>query len=157
MQMISTSVNRKFQQAWREVSAPYSLGYRIKLLSQLATRKFQDRLEPFGLTPFHWVVLCCLWEEDGLATCRIGDRLQQVGGTITGVIDRMEERKLVRRERDTNDRRISRVWLTQEGRQLQEVLLPLAMEQRAEMLHGFSDADRQLFSQLVDQAIINLS
>jgi len=88
--MASASVKPKLAKGWQEVLAPHGMGYRIKLLSQLLSRKFQERLEPYGLTPFHWVVLCCLWEEDGLATSSIGEKLQQVGGTLTGVLDRME-------------------------------------------------------------------
>ncbi|NJN59876.1 MAG: MarR family transcriptional regulator [Leptolyngbyaceae cyanobacterium SL_5_9] len=137
--------------------APYGLGYRIKLLSQLMARRFQERLDPFGLTPFHWVVLCCLWEEDGLATSSIGEKLQQVGGTLTGVLDRMEERGLVRRERDRQDRRIWRIWLTEAGDHLRQELLPIARDIREETLEGMSEAERQLLSGLVDRAIANLS
>jgi DNA-binding MarR family transcriptional regulator len=155
--MPSTSVNRRHLAQWDEVLAPYSLGYRIKLLSQILGRTFQDRLEPFGLTTFHWVVLCCLWEEDGLATSRIGERLQQVGGTLTGVLDRMEERGVVRRERDANDRRIWRIWLTEAGKELEKVLPPIAMEIREQAMAGMSTADRELFSSLIDRAIANLS
>jgi len=154
--MSSTSVKRNSLESWREVLAPYSLGYRIKLLSQLFSRKFQERLEPFGITPFHWVVLCCLWEEDGLATSSIGEKLQQVGGTLTGVLDRMEERGLIRRERDLRDRRIWRIWLTEEGRQLQTVLPPIALEIREQAMKGMPPAERQRFSHLLDQAIANL-
>jgi DNA-binding MarR family transcriptional regulator len=120
-------------------------------------RKMQEQLEPFGLTPFHWVVLCCLWMEDGLPTSSIGEKLQQVGGTLTGVLDRMEERGLVRRERDIEDRRIWRIWLTEEGKQLQTVLPPIAMEVREQALKGMSAQERELLSQLVDQAIANMS
>jgi MarR family transcriptional regulator, organic hydroperoxide resistance regulator len=155
--MFSTSVNRRNLAQWDEVMAPYSLGYRIKLLSQLISRTFQERLEPFGLTPFHWLVLCCLWKEDGMATCTLGERLQQVGGTITGVLDRMEERGLIRRERDRNDRRIWRIWLTDAGRQLEEVLPSIATEIRDQALVGISLPERERFSQLVDRAIANLS
>ena len=155
--MPSTSVNRRHLAQWDEVLAPYSLGYRIKLLSQILGRTFQDRLEPFGLTTFHWVVLCCLWEEDALATSRIGERLQQVGGTLTGVLDRMEERGVVRRERDANDRRIWRIWLTEAGKELEKVLPPIAMEIREQAMAGMSTADRELFSSLIDRAIANLS
>ena len=153
----SSTMNCNHLGQWYDVLAPQSIGYRIKLLTQLTSRKFQERLDPFGLTPFHWLVLCCLWQEDGLPTSSIGDKLQQVGGTLTGVLDRMEERDLVRRERDRNDRRIWRIWLTDAGRQLQEVLPPLAAELREEAMKGFSPADRDRFSQLVDRAIINLS
>ena len=155
--MPSTSVNRRHLAQWDEVLAPYSLGYRIKLLSQILGRTFQERLEPFGLTAFHWVVLCCLWEEDGLATSRIGERLQQVGGTLTGVLDRMEERGVVRRERDPNDRRVWRIWLTEAGKELEKVLPPIAMEIREQAMAGMSTVDRELFSRLIDQAIANLS
>lgn len=155
--MPSTSVNRSRSTRWDEDLAPYSLGYRIKLLSMLLGRTFQERLEPFGLTTFHWVVLCCLWEEDGLATSSIGERLQQVGGTLTGVLDRMEERGLVRRERDTRDRRIWRIWLTEAGKELETVLPPIAREIREQAMAGMSTAERELFSELVDQAISNLS
>lgn len=154
--MPSTSVEQ-IVTSWREVLAPYSIGYRIKLLGQLLGRKFQEQLEPFGLTPFHWVVLCCLWEEDGLATCRIGERLQQVGGTLTGVLDRMEERGLIRRERDRRDRRVWRIWLTEEGKRMETVLPPVAMQLREQAMTGISDRERELFSQLLDQAITNLS
>jgi DNA-binding MarR family transcriptional regulator len=149
--------NQNFVEQWRHVMAPYGLGYRIKLLSQLMARKFQERLDPFGLTPFHWVVLCCLWEEDGLATSSIGEKLQQVGGTLTGVLDRMEERGLIRRERDRQDRRIWRIWLTDSGAQLKQALLPIAQDIREKTLEGISEIDRQLLSEVVDQAIANLS
>jgi DNA-binding MarR family transcriptional regulator len=155
--MPSTSVNHRNSARWDEVLAPHGIGYRIKLLSQLLTRTFQERLEPYGLTPFHWVVLCCLWKEDGLATSSIGERLQQVGGTLTGVLDRMEERGLVRRERDSRDRRIWRIWLTDAGRQLEEVLPPIAMEIREQAMAGIPTDERKLLSRLIDQAIANLS
>jgi DNA-binding MarR family transcriptional regulator len=142
---------------WNSVLAPYGMGYRIKLLSQLLARRFQERLEPFGLTIFHWIVLCCLWEEDGLAISSIADKLQQVGGTLTGVLDRMESRGLVRRERDQNDRRVWRIWLTNAGRELEGTLPPIAIELREQAMQGVEIADRERFSQLLDQAIANLS
>lgn len=155
--MPSSSVNRTHLAQWDEVLAPQSLGYRIKLLSQLLARTFQERLEPFGLTPFHWVVLCCLWQEDGLATSTLGERLQQVGGTLTGVLDRMEERGLVRRERDSRDRRIWRIWLTEAGKQLEEELPPIALEIREKAMAGISKTEQELLSKLIDQAIANFS
>lgn len=146
-----------FAEQWHEVLAPYGLGYRIKLLGQLYTRRFQEKLEPFGLTPFHWVVLCCLWEENGLATSCIGERLQQVGGTLTGVLNRMEERKLIRRVRDTSDRRIYRIWLTEAGESLRGVLPLLARDVREQALRDMTPEERAQFSQLVDRNIANLN
>jgi MarR family transcriptional regulator, organic hydroperoxide resistance regulator len=144
-------------QALESDKAPSSVGYRVKLLSQLLGRHFQEMLDPHGLTPFHWLVLCCLWEQDGLPTSHLGDRLCQVGGTLTGVIDRMEERGLVRRERDPEDRRVLRIWLTESGRQFETVLPLLSAELRERALKGLSPAERQLFSEWIDRIIANLS
>jgi len=155
--MLSSAVNRRPLTDSKEVFAPRNLGYRIKLLSQLLTRTFQEQLEPFGLTPFHWVVLCCLWKEDGLATCTLGERLQQVGGTLTGVIDRMEERGFVRRERDSHDRRIWRIWLTCAGKELETVLPPISRDLFEQAMTGISPPDQERLSQLIDRAIANLS
>lgn len=141
----------------RRLRAPCGLGYRIRLLSQMMGRSLQQKLDPYGLTPFHWVVLCCLWEQDGLATSDVATRLQQVGGTITGVITRMEERKLLYRQQDEGDRRIWRIWLTEAGQQLQQSLPTLADEVRLQTISGFSDEEQQQFSALVDRAIANLS
>lgn len=153
----AASVVYELPQAWQDVLAPNGMGYRIKLLSQLLGRKFQERLEPLGLTPFHWVVLCCLWQEDGLPTGTLGERLQQVGGTITGVLDRMEQRGLIRRERDSQDRRIWRIWLTQAGWQLKDVLPPMALELKEQAMQGISRTERDQLSALLDKAIANLS
>ena len=120
-------------------------------------RKFSDRLEPFGLTPFHWLVLCCLWQEDGLPTSCIGEKLQQVGGTLTGVLDRMEERGFVRRERDSQDRRIYRIWLTDSGRELENILPDIVADLHEETWNGVSKRERDIFSQLLNQAIANLT
>ncbi|GAB4384801.1 MAG: MarR family transcriptional regulator [Elainellaceae cyanobacterium] len=155
--MESALSNRQPCSSWQLIKAPYSIGYRIKLLSQLLTRQFQEQLEPYGLTPFHWVVLCCLWEQDGLATSDLGERLCQVGGTLTGVIDRMEERGLVRRERDQRDRRIWRIWLTEAGQKLEDVLPPIAVKLREKALLGLPDEERQRLSESIDQIIANLS
>ncbi|GAP95608.1 MarR family winged helix-turn-helix transcriptional regulator [Leptolyngbya sp. NIES-2104] len=141
----------------KRLLAPHGIGYRIKLLSQLLGRRFQERLEPHKLTPFHWVVLCCLWQEDGQATSSIGDRLQQVGGTLTGVLDRMCDRGLIRRERDTQDRRIWRIWLTDSGRQLEDILPPIAVEVREAALSGIPYSEREQFSDVVDRIIANFA
>jgi len=155
--MVPLYNNSQDLKPFQQVRAPYGVGYRIKLLSQLLARKFTERLEPLGLTPFHWVVLCCLWEEDGLPTSSIGEKLQQVGGTLTGVLDRMEERGLICRERDCRDRRIWRIWLTDAGKELETVLPPIAVELREEAMHGVSYTDREHFCKILNQAITNLS
>lgn len=157
MNTISSVSQQEFLDTWKDVLVPHGFGYRLRLLSQLQARRFQERLTPYGLTPFHWLVLCCLWIEDGLATSTICDRLEQVGGTLTGVLDRMEERGLVRRERDPSDRRIWRIWLTEDGEKFKDILPPIVRELKEESMAGISTPERETLSRLLDRAIANLS
>jgi DNA-binding MarR family transcriptional regulator len=96
------------------------------LLVQQMTKRFQEILTPHGVTPLHWGILCCLWEEDGLRTTEIGKRLEQLGGTVTVGLDVMERDGLVQRKTDGSDGRILRIFLTERGASLRTTLAPAA-------------------------------
>lgn len=147
----------EFLQQWHHALAPYNIGYKVKLVSQLMYRDFLERLEPYGLTPFHYLVLCCLWEEDGLSTSGIADKLKQLGATLTGVVDRMEKRALVFRERDPDDRRVIRIWLTEEGKQLMKTLPSIGAETIERATTGMPKADREGLSTLLEQIVRNMT
>lgn len=155
--MSNSSSDSDFIEQWRHSLAPYNLGYKLKLASQLMYRNFLERLEPYDLTPFHYLVLCCLWEEDGLSTTGIADKLKQLGATLTGVVDRMEKRNLVYRQRDKSDRRIVRIWLTDEGKNLMTVLPPLGEKTIVAATQDISAADQETMMLLIDRIIANLS
>lgn len=147
----------EFLKKWRHALAPYNLGHKLKLASQLMYRDFLERLEPYGLTPFHYLVLCCLWEENGLSTSGIADKLGQLGATLTGVVDRMEDRNLVYRERDPEDRRTVRIWLTPEGLKLKDVLPQVGEQTVNKALQGISKAEQELVSKVLDRITSNLA
>ncbi|MEL6400102.1 MAG: MarR family transcriptional regulator [Cyanobacteria bacterium J06626_4] len=155
--MPDSSSKADFLQQWHHALAPYNIGYKVKLVSQLMYRDFLERLEPYGLTPFHYLVLCCLWEEDGLSTSGIADKLKQLGATLTGVVDRMEGRNLVYRERDPDDRRVIRIWLTNEGKQLRGTLPSVGAETIERATAGISKADREVLSKLLEQIVHNMA
>ena len=155
--MSDSPSNQEFLERWKHSLAPYNLGYKLKLASQLMYRDFLEKLEPYGLTPFHYLVLCCLWEEDGLPTSGIAQRLKQLGATLTGVVDRMEQRNLVYRQRDENDRRIVRIWLTEEGENLKHILPAVGEQTIFSATDGFSEAEQKIALQLLDRIIGNLA
>ncbi len=131
------------------VLAPHNLPYQMRLLVQLLTRRFQAVIEPFELTPLHWGVLSCLWQEDGLATQSIATRLEQLGGTVTVGLDAMEKRGIVRRRQDPDDGRISRVWLSKKGAAMQERLVPLVSTFVEQVFSGFTEEECSEFGRMV--------
>ena len=105
---------------------------KFKLENQLcfplyaAARKVTSLYTPFfrrlGLTYTQYIVFLVLWEEDGLSVGDIGHRLFLDNGTLTPLLKKMEQNGYVRRIRSEEDERIVHVFLTEEGRALQNEL-----------------------------------
>ncbi len=95
------------------------LGFLVNVVGRLMKRALYLELSETGVTPTQWTVLMCLWDKDGLSFTELGKRLSFDHPTITGVVDRMEREKLVRRKRHHLDRRVVNVFLTQKGKDLE--------------------------------------
>ena len=76
------------------------------------------------LTPSQFGVLESLYHLGPLSQSEIGARLLRSSGNITLVIDNLEGRGLVRRERGAEDRRLVIVSLTGAGRELISRIFP---------------------------------
>jgi len=94
------------------------LCFALYVASRALTRAYAEFLEPLGLTYPQYLVLLVLWEEDGLAVKRLGERLALDSGTLTPVLKRLEQQGIVARERSSEDERVVHVRLTREGKAL---------------------------------------
>ena len=94
-------------------------------------RSIRPLLEAQGVTMPQAIVLQTLRSAGGRQPAReLGRECHMLASTVTGVIDRLELAGHVRRERDSRDRRIVWVVLTEEGEQLVE-RIPSFFEQIA--------------------------
>ncbi|HEY4651712.1 MAG TPA: MarR family transcriptional regulator [Pontibacter sp.] len=73
-------------------------------------------------------VLRFLWDKDGVNQQEIADAILKDKASLTYLIDNLVRRKLVQRTEDSQDRRNKIITLTEEGRQLQELILPWVSE-----------------------------
>jgi DNA-binding MarR family transcriptional regulator len=138
------------------VLAPNNLPAQMRLLVQLLTRRFQEVILPFDITPLHWGVLCCLWREDGLTTQAIVEQLDQLGGTVTVGLDSMEKRGLVRRCADKKDKRISRVWLTKRGANLESKVVPVVKAFMGKIFSCLSEKEHQELAALTERLRVHV-
>jgi DNA-binding MarR family transcriptional regulator len=85
-------------------------------------------------------------EADGPQPMRaLAEALDVSQASATGIVDRMEQRGLVERRRDEEDRRIVRVELTDEGRRLVEGVARERQDHMRAMLDDLSDDELQAF------------
>jgi MarR family 2-MHQ and catechol resistance regulon transcriptional repressor len=98
----------------------------IKLMraASAVAQRVERRLPALGLSESQFGVLEILLHRGSLNQRGLGQKLFRSGGNITMVVDNLERRGLVRRERDAADRRHVKVHLTDEGRRLIQRIFP---------------------------------
>ena len=83
---------------------------------------FRSMLRAFerdtGVSAPRWFILSMLAEEDGLSQGEICRRFDQDPSRVTRLAQGLENDRLIRRERDLEDNRVVRMYLTEEGRVL---------------------------------------
>jgi DNA-binding MarR family transcriptional regulator len=118
------------------------------LLAKASARFNELLLERFAEAGFPEVrasygsVIVPLAEEDGLRMGEIGRRARLSKPSMTALVRRCEEDRLVRRERDPADGRAFRIVLTDRGRQLAEVAEAALRELDVRVTARVGDDDR---------------
>src|SRR5262245_6329908 len=85
--------------------------------ADLLRRRITEVVSPFGLTAQQYNVLRILRgaHPGKLPTLEIGERMIETTPGITRLLDRLEEKDWVQRERGSEDRRLVLCWITDAG------------------------------------------
>lgn len=110
---------------------------------------FKAELAPYGVTPGQYAVLKCLWNENGQTARKLAERLSLDGSTITGILDRMEQKGLIEKMADPKDRRALQVMLTEAGRKLEEPLTRAIVEANRKALFNLDNKQAEALKQLL--------
>lgn len=88
-------------------------------------------------------LLASLHRHDGQTLAGLSRALLVTAGNVTGLVDRAERDGVVERRPDPDDRRASRVWLTDRGRTLIKSVLPIHDRTVHELIVGLPREDRR--------------
>ena len=141
-----------------------SFGYWLFYAQRSWAYAFNDALKTccqehskHAVTPPQWGVLSALLEEDGLTIGILSQRRAVDAPTMTGIVKRLEQVGLVERVHDREDRRVVRVFLTEEGYELMGFLSEAVQAFSLIALQGISLEKQQELCLLLQQTIANLS
>jgi DNA-binding MarR family transcriptional regulator len=119
-----------------------STPFLLKRLGFVARDKALETYERSGLHPYHHAVLAVLDEGTRETQGAIADALGYDRGQLVGLLDELEERGLVERQRDPADRRRHVVRLTSAGKRELAKLRALARTLEDKFLNGLDEEER---------------
>jgi len=128
--------------------ANVSLWVRLLEAHNLMLAEVRRRLEG-GCTMPRFDLLANLAREDGQTLASLSRRMLVTAGNLTGLVDRAERDGVVERRADPADRRLSRVYLTRDGRALIDELIPAHASHVSDLLAGLSESERQELRRLL--------
>jgi DNA-binding MarR family transcriptional regulator len=115
---------------------PLQVHLRLARCRNLMMREMRRSVERWNLTLPQFDVLAELARapEQGFTFVELSRLLLVTSGNLTGIIDRLEEDGLVKREPERTDRRVTRMRLTPLGKRRMDDILPLHASDVAQML-----------------------
>ena len=111
---------------------------------QVLERFSASNVRSFGLTPPQFDLIVTLGNQPPMTCKELGEKTLITKGTLTGVLDRLEEKGLINRYINSEDARSQKVSLTEAGNNLFKQIFPVHVEY-------LSKAFNQLTTKEIDQ------
>lgn len=133
-----------------------TLGFLLKDVTRLYTRRFEERAQDLSLTLAQCKALSYLENNEGVSQKRLAELTELDPMTLVRMLDRMEADGWVERRSDPDDRRARSLCLTARAKPILEHIAAIAKDTRAEALHGFTEEERTQLTRLLARVHDNL-
>lgn len=128
----------------------------LKVIHESTNQFFQKN----GLNPTEFAVLELLYHKGRQPLQQIGNKILLASGSITYVVDKLENRGFISRISCDSDRRVTFAEITDEGNAFMDELFPRHEKQLTELMNALSEEEKQQAIELVKKlglSIKNLS
>lgn len=121
-------------------------------------RNFMGRqLEPYGIGDAQFPFLMLLLRKDGISQEYLATALKCDRATSARSIARLEDAGYVHRVVDPNDRRAYKVFLTEQGHDMGQIVWSVSRDLNEILLEGFTDEEKLDFRNMIKKAGSNIS
>ncbi|MCA0249778.1 MAG: MarR family transcriptional regulator [Proteobacteria bacterium] len=124
------------------------IGYVLSDVARLMRTVFDRRVRDIGLTRAHWLVLTRLYRRPGASQTELAVMLEIDRASAGRMLDRMEKNGWVERHADSEDRRINRLYLTDDARRAHKAMWAIAEATVDDALAPLSERERDQFTRL---------
>jgi len=109
------------------------------------------------LTPEQWAIIDALYHRNGISQTELANGSFKNAPTVSRIIDLLEKKELVERQRFENDRRRYKIFLTSKGKETFDKANPIAQRIRNKGWNNLSEADYENFVRITNQIFENCS
>jgi DNA-binding MarR family transcriptional regulator len=134
-----------------------TVGFQLIHAFRVHRQSAEEALRELGLYAGQEMILFQLWHEEGLTPSHLAQQMRVEPPTMTQMLRRMEHAGFITRCQDSEDARISRVYLTERGRALEHPVYQVWHQLEERTLAGFSLAEQALLRRLLIQVRLNFS
>src|SRR3954465_12227498 len=127
----------------------------LKQVTASLLRRVDLHMQPLELTGMQWEPVLMLWLKRADTVAGLA-RVSQVGvASMTRMLDRLEEKELLRRERSESDRRVVHLHLTAKGRKVAAKIWPIVVEGMHVHLDGFKKEELHQLNDFLGRMLAN--
>ncbi len=127
---------------------PYRLSVITNRISGALSRHYADR---FGIGIPEWRVIANLGRTPGLTANEVVERSAMDKVTVSRAVAALEQKGLLAREKDSADKRKSRLTLSGKGQEVYAEIAPLALGFERDLLTALSPDEAALLDRIIDK------
>lgn len=126
-------------------------------ISSRMRRDYSESLRELKLHVGQDNLLSRLWSGDGITQMQLCEHLKCEPPTVTNMVKTLEQNGFILRKRDEQDARVMRIYLTDEGQELEKPVDLKWKRQQEKLLHSISLEERLVLRELMQRMEKNLS
>lgn len=132
-----------------------SLGYYLSTARNVLATRIDRAVAPLGLTSSQIGIILLLWFERARTPNEMSRVLSYDTGSMTRMLDRLERKGFLVRQRSQSDRRVVELALTDQGRDAAQQLPELVAAVMSDQLRGFEPEEIATLVGLLQRFIAN--
>jgi DNA-binding MarR family transcriptional regulator len=133
--------------------APQSLAFLLSQVGIHASRRFAERISAVDLNPPLFRVLNLVAAAEGRSQQAIGAAIEIPASRMVALVDELEQRGLIERRPNPDDRRVRALYLTAKGKRCLSRGRKIAAEHEEELALGMTPADRKRLVDLLQKIV----
>lgn len=149
----STIKTMRFKKYNKYESLPYITREAARSLARIMNVRFKEA--DIDISAEQWTILINLWEKDGISQQELSVLASKDKTSTTRLIDALEKKNIVVRTSDNNDRRKKLIYLTENGRNLKEDVIPIVLKLLDKIHSGITDREIETAKRVIRKIIKN--